>query len=46
MGDDTFMLDGLDSFRIKFNKDKSGNVVEIVGMYDNGDTDSHKRSDK
>jgi hypothetical protein len=46
MGDDTFMLDGLDYFRMKFNKDKSGKVVEIIGMYDNGDTDSNPRSDK
>lgn len=46
MGEDTFMLEGLDYFRIKFNKDSSGKVVELVGMYDNGETDSNKRSEK
>jgi len=46
MGDDTFMLDGLDYFRVKFKKDNSGKVVEIVGMYDNGNTDSNPRSKK
>jgi len=46
MGEDTFMLEGLDYFRLKFNKDEAGNAVELVGMYDNGETDSHKREEK
>jgi hypothetical protein len=46
MGDDTFMVEGLDYFRIKFNKDAAGKVIEFVGMYDNGTTDSNPRSDK
>ncbi|HEX9970740.1 MAG TPA: S41 family peptidase, partial [bacterium] len=46
MGDDTFIVEGLDYFRIKFNKDAAGKVIEFVGMYDNGTTDSNPRSDK
>ncbi len=46
MGEDTFRLEGLDYFRIKFNKDSSGKVVELVGRYDNGETDSNKRNEK
>jgi hypothetical protein len=44
MGEDTFMLEGLDMFRLKFKRDDSGKVTELVGMYDNGETDSNKRS--
>lgn len=44
MGNDTFMLENLDYFRIKFVKDKSGKAVELIGMYDNGDSDSNKRT--
>lgn len=44
MGEDAFMLDGLDYFRLKFNRDDAGLVMELVGMYDNGETDSHKRT--
>ncbi len=46
MGEDSFMLEGLDYFRMKFNKDSSGKVMELVGMYDDGTTDSNKLSDK
>jgi len=44
MGDDTFLLEGLDTFRIKFNRDSSGNVIEMIGMYSDGATDSNQRS--
>ena len=43
MGDDTFMIKETDYFRVKFNRNASGDVVEFVGMYDNGTTDSNKR---
>jgi len=46
MGDDMFLLKELDYFRIKFKRDESGDVTEIIGMYDNGRTDSNKRSEK
>ncbi len=45
MGNDTFMLDGLDYFRIRFERDEGGKVVKLVGMYDNGFQDEHERSE-
>ena len=44
MGNEAFIVEGLDYFRIKFKRDKSGSVVEIIGMYDNGVTDSNPRN--
>jgi hypothetical protein len=44
MGDDRFMLDGLDYFRIKFIADEGGEVNELIGEYAGGHTDGHKRS--
>ena len=37
------MIKETDYFRVKFNRNASGDVVEFVGMYDNGTTDSNKR---
>jgi hypothetical protein len=45
MSADMFMLDGLDSFRIKFVRDAGGTVTELVGMYEGGQTDRNTRSD-
>jgi hypothetical protein len=44
MGDDLFMVDGLDYFRIQFVRDGSRRVTELTGLYDNGKTDSNKRT--
>ncbi len=46
MGDDTFALEGLDTFRAKFNRDSSGKVIEFVGMYSDGITDSNQKTNK
>jgi len=46
MGDDTFSLEGMETFRIKFNHDSSGKVVEFLGMYSDGATDSNQRTNK
>jgi len=43
MGSDRFMLDGLDYFRIQFVVDDNGAVNELIGQYDDGHTDGHKR---
>lgn len=43
MGDDTFMLDGLDYFRVQFGRDASGAVTEIIGLYDNGRRDGNPK---
>ena len=44
MGNDMFLLKDLDYFRIKFKRNKAGAVIEIIGMYDNGRTDSNRRN--
>ena len=44
MGDDMFMLEGLDYFRVKFERNNDGEVVRIVGLYDNGVQDGHDRT--
>ena len=43
MGDNMFMLDGLDYFRLKFILDDGGRVNEVIGLYDDGHSDSNKR---
>ena len=45
MGNEMFMLEGLPYFRLRFIRDESGRVTELVGMYDNGVTDSTKRTE-
>ena len=45
MGNDMFMLEGLPYFRLRFVRDESGRVTEAMGMYDNGVTDSTKRTE-
>ncbi len=46
MGEDRFMLEGLDYFRIQFVSDSTGIVVELVGLYEGGYRDSNKRDGK
>ncbi|MFH1373035.1 MAG: S41 family peptidase [bacterium] len=43
MGDDRFLAGDLEYFRIQFVRDDAGQVVKLVGQYDNGRTDSHER---
>jgi CubicO group peptidase (beta-lactamase class C family) len=43
MGKDTFLLDGMGDFRVRFVADKSGRVTKIVGMYANGEEDETLR---
>lgn len=43
MGNNMFMLDGLDYFRIKFVLDDAGQVTQLVGLYDDGHTDANNR---
>ena len=45
MSEDTFMIKDLGYFRIKFVKDSSGKITELVGMYDDGKTDRSERTD-
>jgi hypothetical protein len=43
MGDHWFMIKELDYFRVEFVVDEKGEVNEIIGHYDDGHTDGHKR---
>ncbi len=43
MGGDLFRVGDLDYFRITFERNKSGKVVKLIGMYDNGRTDENER---
>jgi hypothetical protein len=43
LSDDTFALDGLVWFRIRFAKDKDGNVTRIIGLYLDGNRDESPR---
>jgi hypothetical protein len=43
MDKDLFRVGDLDYFRISFERNKSGKVAKIIGMYDNGRTDGHER---
>lgn len=43
MGNDTFMLDGLDYFRVQFGRDETGAVAELIGLYDNGQKDGNPK---
>ncbi len=43
MTEDTFMFKDIDYFRVKFVKDGSGKVTELIGMYDDGKTDKSER---
>jgi hypothetical protein len=43
MGDHRFILEELDYFRIQFVLDDKGLASELIGQYDSGQTDGHKR---
>ncbi len=42
-GDDTFLLEGLDTFRVRFARDAHGRVAKLVGLYEDGTTDENAR---
>ncbi|MEZ4388553.1 MAG: S41 family peptidase [Candidatus Krumholzibacteriia bacterium] len=43
MGDDTFGVEGLDWFRLRFERDDRGRVQRLVGLYRSGRTDENAR---
>jgi hypothetical protein len=43
MGEDLFRVGDLDYFRLSFERNESGKVVRIIGLYDNGRRDQHER---
>lgn len=44
MSQDTFVFDEIRYFRLKFNSDATGRVTEVVGMYNDGRSDSSPRT--
>jgi hypothetical protein len=44
MGDDRFLLEGIDDFRIQFRRDDSGAVTHIAGQYEDGGRDANART--
>ncbi len=42
-GNDLFLLDGLDYFRIQFERGMDGTVTHLTGLYDNGQIDGNDR---
>jgi hypothetical protein len=44
MSQDTFIFDDLRYFRLKFVSDSTGRVTEVVGVYNDGHTDSSPRT--
>ncbi len=44
MGRDKFAIDGMDNFRIRFERDNEGTIVNLVGMYEEGREDSTPRT--
>ena len=43
LSEDTFILKEISWFRLRFSKDKQGNIKKITGMYQNGRTDDSLR---
>lgn len=41
---DRFAVEGLDYFRVQFNRDGKGNFVSLSGLYEDGKTDKSERS--
>ncbi len=44
MGQDMFLLEELERFRIQFVRDESGTVTELIGLYNSGYRDSNERT--
>lgn len=43
VGQDRFLVGDLDDFRIRFERDASGNVTRLVGLYPDGNEEPHGR---
>jgi hypothetical protein len=44
LDNDRFAVEGLDYFRVQFNRDGKGNFVSLSGLYEDGTTDKSERS--
>jgi hypothetical protein len=43
VGQDRFLVGDLDDFRLRFERDASGNVIRLVGMYNDGNEEPNAR---
>ncbi|HSG38557.1 MAG TPA: S41 family peptidase, partial [Thermoanaerobaculia bacterium] len=43
VGQDRFLVGDLDDFRIRFERDASGNVTRLIGLYPDGNEEGHAR---
>ena len=44
-GGDLFLVEGMEGFRVSFQRDAAGRVTGITGLYEDGHTDENPRSD-
>jgi hypothetical protein len=45
MGPDLFHIGDLDYFRLEFERNDTGAIVKVIGLYDNGQTDENPRDE-
>ncbi|HWN41504.1 MAG TPA: hypothetical protein VNW71_04750 [Thermoanaerobaculia bacterium] len=45
VGQDRFLVGDLDDFRIRFERDASGKVVRLVGLYPDGSEEPNPRGE-
>jgi len=43
-GEDFFLVEGLDYFRVRFSRDAAGKIERFIGLYDDGHTDENLRT--
>jgi len=43
LAEDLFKLKDVPYFRLRFDRDPSGSIIAVTGMYDNGHTDGHAK---
>ena len=43
MGNDTFLIEGVDVLRLRFVKNPTGEYSKLIGLYDNGSSDVNER---
>lgn len=43
LAEDLFELEAVPYFRLRFDRDPSGSIIAVTGMYDNGHTDGHAK---
>jgi hypothetical protein len=42
-GNDTFLVEGIDNFRVKFERNSENKILALIGMYSDGRTDKNEK---